>query len=374
MDDSDPLITFDENGVCNHVLAARKRLASECFRGEDGNRRLAEIVAQIKSEGRGKPYDCVVGLSGGVDSAYVIWRAIELGLRPLAVHLDNGWNSEIAVRNIERILRQLDVDLYTYVVDWEEIKDLQRAFFLASVANVEVISDHAIGAIMFKEAARRNIRFILNGSNVETESIMPDAWGYDARDARHIVGIHRRFGKLKKLKSYPLLTAPEFLWYVFGHRIRYIPLLNYGPYDKKKVMRWLQEQFGWVPYDRKHGESRFTRFFQEYYLPEKFHFDKRKAHFSSLIVAGQMTRDEAFAELNKPLYRPDERLIDIEYVTKKLGFSEHEWEQIMSTPMADYRAYPNNAWMFDHSKPLTQFIRRYAKGQRLAITPSAATA
>jgi N-acetyl sugar amidotransferase len=363
MDDSDPSITYDANGVCHYVHKARNRLATECFRDEDGARRLQELVAQIKKESDGKPYDCIVGASGGIDSTYSLLRAKELGLRPLAVHLDNGWNSEVSIRNIERTLRKLDIDLYTYVVDWEEIKDLQRAYFFASVANVEAITDHAIFAILFKEAARRNTRFILNGSNVETEAIMPTSWGYDARDAKNIVGIHRRFGRLKKLLSYPTLSAPEFLWYIFGRKIRYVPILNYGAYNKKEVTARLQREFGWTPYARKHGESRFTRFFQEIYLPEKYHFDKRKAHFSSLIIAGQMTRAEALAELNKPLHTPEERALDIEYVTKKLDLSWQDWKKIMSAAPVDYDAYPNNAWMFDHSRPLTQLVRRYAKGE-----------
>lgn len=363
MDDTDPDIRFDANGVCQYVHAARRRLRDETFAGRDGAERLARIVASAKEDGRGKPYDCLIGLSGGVDSTYVALRVRELGLRPLAVHLDNGWNSNLAVSNMERTLRTLDIDLFTHVVNWEEIKDLQRAFFRASLANVEAITDHAITAVLLQQAAARNLRFIFTGSNVATESIMPDAWGYDMRDARHILGVHRRFGALPRLETFPVLQPAAFIRHFFLNRIRYVPLPNYGPYVKADAIKRLKSELGWQPYDRKHGESRFTRFFQEYYLPEKFGFDKRKAHFSSLIVSGQMTREEALQALNQPLYTPDERELDVEYVTKKLGFGRDEWRRIMTAPPADYRSFPHNAWMFSKSQPLTRFIRSVAKDE-----------
>ena len=374
MDTSDPSITFDDAGVCHYVHQARRRLETECFRGADGEARLEALVREIKREGRGKPYDCAAGISGGADSSFTLVRARELGLRPLAVHLDNGWNSEVAVGNIERLLRRLDLDLHTHVVNWEEIKDLQRAFFRASMANVEVVSDHAITAIVYQQAAAHDVRFILSGSNVETESIMPDAWGYDPRDARHVFGIHRAFGQLRRLTSYPFLPAGRFLYNIFIRRVKHIPLLNYGGYRKADAIERLRREFDWVPYARKHGESRFTRFFQEYYLPEKFGYDKRRAHFSSLIVSGQMTREEAFAELAKPLYEPQERELEVEYVTKKLEFSRAEWAAIMRAPERSYREFPNNSWMFDHSRPLTQFVRRVAKGERRQPTSRQAAA
>jgi N-acetyl sugar amidotransferase len=371
MDDSDPDITFDENGVSNHVLKARERLRTECFRGADGERRLNVLLDQIRAEGVGKPYDCVIGLSGGVDSTFVAIRCRELGLRPLAIHLDNGWNTELAVANVERTLRVLDLDLFTHVIDWEEVKDLQRSYFEAGLPNVEAITDHAITALLYRQAAKLGVRFILSGSNIETESIMPDAWSYDARDALHIASIHRRFGVLKRLKTFPMMYPPEFLAYIFVRRIRHVPILNYGPYNKAAVIGRLQAELGWVPYERKHGESRFTRFFQEYYLPTRFGYDKRKAHFSSLIVAGQMTRDEAFSALNQPLYRPHDRAIEIEYVTKKLGYDADAWAALMARPPGRLSDYANLAWMFDHKRPVTQFVRRVAKGERRAAGPLA---
>jgi N-acetyl sugar amidotransferase len=362
MDDSDPDIAFDAEGVSHHVRLALRRLETECVRGPEGEARLAGLVARIKAEGKGKPYDCVIGLSGGVDSSYVALRARELGLRPIAIHLDNGWNSEAAVANIENLVRTLDIDLHTEVIRWEEIRDLQRSFFLASIPNVEAVTDHAIFAALYRATQRWGTRFILPGANVETESIMPAAWGHSARDSRIIRALHRRYGQVRRLKSYPLMSPWEFLWHTVGRRVRNLPVLNYGPYNKKAVVARLQREVGWRPYPRKHGESRFTRFFQEYYLPRKFGFDKRKAHYSNLIVAGQMTRDEAFAALNEPLYRGAEAEIEVDYVTKKLGFSDREWRQIMSAPPRRYEDYPNDAWLFSTRLPVAQAIKRLARG------------
>jgi N-acetyl sugar amidotransferase len=367
MDDSDPDIRFDENGVCQYVHRARERINNEVFRGAEGDRRAQAMADKIREEGKDKPYDCVVGVSGGVDSSYALLRVRELGLRPLAVHVDNGWNTELAVSNVERMLRTLDVDLDTYVIDWQEVRDLQRSFFLASVANVEIITDHSIFATLFHKCAQYGIRYIISGSNVETESIMPDSWGYDARDAHHIVGIHRKFGQLKGLKSYPLLFPAQFMKYIFMDRITMVPILNYGDYNKAAVLDRLNRDLGYVKYERKHGESRFTKFFQEYYLPTKFGFDKRKAHFSSLIVSGQMTREEALADLNKPLYRQRDLDIDIEFVTKKLGFTDKDWQNIMAAAPRPFSDYPNRAWMFDHKNPAVLLIREIARGD-LSLT------
>lgn len=363
MDDSDPEIVFDENGVSNHYLRASKRLKEECFRGPEGIERLHKIVERIKADGKGKPYDCIMGVSGGADSTYAAVLAKELGLRPLAVHLDNGWNSETAVYNIEQLLKRLDIDLYTHVVDWKEIRALQRALFKASVANVEVVTDHAINALLYKQAASRGIRWMITGSNLETESILPAAWGYDSRDARSIKEIYKRFGDGTPLKTYPMASALEFIWYMMVVRTRTLAILNYGPYNKREIMKRMVAEYGYKPYERKHGESRFTRFFQEHYLPTKFGYDKRKAHFSSMIASGQMTRDEAFADLNKPMYQADERTIDVEYVTKKLGFTPQEWEGVMKADKHKATDYPTNAWLFDPNSKRMRAMRRYGKGE-----------
>lgn len=362
LDDSVPGIRFNAEGVSQYFLNGKSRIEKECFRGDDGAARLAPLVERIKLEGRGKPYDCVIGLSGGVDSTYVALRAKELGLRPIAVHLDNGWNTDVAVSNIEKTLRKLDIDLETHVVNWEEIKDLQRSFFQASIINVEAITDHAIYALMHRATARWGIRFILPGTNLETEAILPP-WEHPARDSKLIKTIHRRYGRLGRLKSFPLMGPQEFLWHTLVRRVRNVPVLNFGPYNKAEVIERLKTELDWTPYARKHGESRFTRFYQEYYLPEKFGIDKRKAHYSTLIAAGQMKREEALASLNDPLYRAADKEIDIEYVTKKLGFTESEWAGIMAAPEQPYSAFENHAWLYDADFPLARRIKAIARGQ-----------
>ncbi|ABC64755.1 N-acetyl sugar amidotransferase [Erythrobacter litoralis] len=368
MDTSDPTITFDEDGVSSHFHHARARLANEYFPGPDGERRIEELAARIRSEGEGKPYDCIMGVSGGADSSYVAIRAKELGLRPLAVHLDNGWNTDTAVSNIELLLRELDIDLFTHVMDWEEFKDIQRSLFLASVPNIEVATDHAITALLFHKAAEHNVRYLLSGSNVETESILPRAWGHDNRDWRSIKAIKRRFGNPRiGMESYPHLTPIRFLDYLLRRKIRFVPVLNYGGYNKAKAVKVMQQRFGYNAYARKHGESRFTRFFQEYYLPEKFGFDKRRAHFSSMIASDTMTREEALVELERDMYDPVEKMIDIEYCSRKLGFSAEEWAEVMATPPAHATDYPNNGWLFDHTtNRATALVRKIAKGEMFA--------
>lgn len=364
MDTTDPDIVFHGTAGCNHCITARARIAHDAFPGPEGEARLQALVETIKQSGKGKAYDCLVGISGGVDSSYVIYKAKQLGLRPLALHLDNGWNSELAVHNIERLMTGLGIDLMTHVVDWEEIRDLQRACFNAPLMDIEIISDHAIFAAMFKTAAQHGIKYILSGSNVATESIMPRAWFYDKRDSRHVRAVHRMYGSGVKLKTFPLLSPWKFLQYVFINRIRMIPILNYGDFNKQSAVEFLGRAFDWRPYPNKHGESTFTRFFQDYYLPQKFRIDKRKAHFSSMIAAGQMTREQALERLRAPLFRPDELAIEREYVLKKLGYSEAEWASIMARTAIPHVSLPHNGWMFNTNNPLVQFIRRTTKMER----------
>ena len=365
MDSSDPAIEFDADGVSNHFHNAKERLEREYFPGEAGLRKLEVIAAQIRSEGAGKTYDCIMGVSGGADSSFVALRAKELGLRPLAVHLDNGWNTDTAVSNIELLLRELDIDLFTHVINWDEFKDIQRSLFLASVPNIEVATDHAITALLYHKAAEHGVRYILSGSNVETESILPRSWGHDNRDWRSIKNIKKRFGDPKiGMSSYPHLTLSRFLHYILAKKIRFVPVLNYGGYNKAEAVKIMQQRFGYNAYARKHGESRFTRFFQEYYLPTKFGFDKRRAHFSSMIASGTMTREAAIAELEREMYDPVEKMIDIEYCSRKLGFDVTEWDAVMEAVPAHASDYPNNGWVFDHtSNKVTALVRKFAKGE-----------
>lgn len=346
MDTSDPEITFDQQGVCSHCARAawlQERLAAE----GPPDQILAQRVAQIRSTGAKQEYDCLIGVSGGVDSTYTAWLVKSLGLRPLAVHFDGGWNSEAAVSNIEHLLKRLEIDLQTYVVDWEEMRDLQVAFFKASVANADIPQDHAFLAVLWRTAAQRGIRWIISGHNFATESILPRAWGYNARDLRHLRAIHRRFGS-RRLRSYPTLSAVYDVAYcrvMLG--IRTFPILDYVPYVKRDAMAFIERELGWRHYGGKHHESIFTRFFQAYYLPRKFGFDKRRAHLSSLIVSGQATRAEALQELEQEAVEPDRLREDLAFVLKKLRLTEAEWEAIMRAPVRTHRDFPSNAWLFD---------------------------
>ena len=363
MDDSDPQIEFFGAEGCTHCIKAKARLKAQLFHGKDAETRLAHIVGKLKEAGRGKPYDCLIGLSGGVDSSYVMVKAKELGLRPLALHIDNSWNAELAVHNIKQLVAKLEIDLVTLVIDWNEIRALQRACFRVPLVDIEIVSDHAIFAALFRTAAKHNIRYILSGNNLATESILPASWVFDKRDAKHIASVYKRYGEGLPLKTYPFLRPLRFLYYIFGRRIRLIPLLNYLSYDKGKAIEHLKEHYGWKPYANKHGESVFTRFYQEYYLPKKYGIDKRRAHYSSQIVAGQMTREEALALLQKPLFTAEEAAQEKAYVLKKLGFSEEEFDAIMEAPAVPHRALPNNLWMFDLRNPFTRFVRRIAQSE-----------
>lgn len=352
----DPGISFDAQGRCSYCAHAQQRLENESLQGSEGREQLDAMAERIREAGRGREYDCLVGLSGGADSSYACLLARDLGLRALAVHLDNGWNDELAVHNIEMLVSKLDMDLYTHVVDWDEIRDLQRSFLFASVPNVETVTDHAIVATLFKEAARRGIRYILPGTNTSTETIMPPHWGHSAMDSRHLRAVHRRFGTVP-LRTYPVLGPAELAFYLFGRRIKWIPFLNYVGYDKSAAERRLADELDWRPYKRKHGESRFTRWFQEYYLVRKFHADKRRAHLSSEINSGNRGRDEALDRLSEPLYSSvDEVEADNEYVRKKLGLDLEEFEAILSAGCKTHRDYPNQEWIFGWTK--NRFVRR----------------
>lgn len=343
MDTTDPEISFDERGFCNHCIAAEEKLKAGWFPNEEGSMRLQLAAAEIKAYGKNKTYDCIIGISGGVDSSYLLHVAKhDMGLRPLAVHVDAGWNSEIAVKNIENLVRKLELELFTYVVDWEEIRDLQLAFLKSSIANQDVPQDHVFFATLYDFASKNGIKYVLTGSNLTSESILPNSWGYTASDARQIIAIHKRFGG-KKFHSYKTMSLFKYkIFYPFIKKMKVIRPLNWMNYDKNKTIKFLEENYGWRYYGTKHGESKWTRFFQNDYLPTKFGYDKRKAHLSSLIMAGQMTRDEAMKDLEKPLYDPLELKNDEGYVSKKLGISEDRLEELMSLPNKTYQDYPNN--------------------------------
>lgn len=360
MDTTDPLIEFDDEGICNHCRVYDERVQNELYYNEVGQQRLNRLVERIKMEGVNKEYDCIIGISGGVDSTIVAYRVKKLGLRPLAIHLDNGWDSELAVSNIEKILKLLDIDLYTYVLNWEEFKDLQISFLKASVPNAEIPTDHAINATLYHQAARRKINYIITGGNIVTEGTLPLSWGYYNRDWRYIKAIHKKFGSVK-LRSFYHLTLFNWVNYVFIKGIKWFPLLNYQPYVKEEAKEFLVQKLGWRDYGGKHYESIYTRFFQGYILPKKFGFDKRKAHLSTLVCAGQMTRDEAIREIEGGTYPTEEMMSqDREYVIKKLGFTEQEFERIMSQPVKTYKDYPNNSFLYNKLSFIVGLAKRRA--------------
>lgn len=341
MDTTDPDITFDDAGVCNywHEFEAFKKTLPD---REERDRRLAAAVETIKRAGEGKRYDSVIGLSGGVDSSYLAHLARKLGLRPLAVHFDNGWNSELAVGNIERLVTKLGYDLETFVMDWDEFRDLQRAYFKASVIDLEVPTDHMIFGALHKTAARHGIRHILSGTNYATEWLLPKSWYYRKFDLANIQAIHRRFGEVP-MRKLPALGIWQQAWYHHIRRIRSVHLLDLVDYSKAAAKTLLINELGWRDYGGKHYESIFTRFYQGYILPRKFDVDKRKAHLSSLILTGQMTREEALRELQQPTYDEDLQQQDKAYVAKKLGFSPEEFEAVLTAPNRRHEEFGTDA-------------------------------
>ena len=342
MDTTDPDIWFDEHGVSSHALNFDRNFAGILAANASGASRpeLERVVAEIKAAGAGKPYDCIIGVSGGVDSSYLVLQAVRLGLRPLLVHFDSGWNSELAVGNIANIVERLGLDLYTQVVDWREMKDLQLAFFKASVPNCDIPTDHAFASVAYEQAKKYGIKYVLSGHNLVSESILPTAWGHDAGDARHLRAVHRRFGT-RRLKSYPVFGhVKRYLWYEIINGIKSVAPLNLMPFDYRTAKAEIAQELGWRDYGGKHHESVFTRYFQGYYLPTKFGFDKRKAHLSSLILAGQLTREEALAELEHPPYDAALRKQDHEFIAKKLGVTTTELEEIFRRPPKAHTDYP----------------------------------
>jgi len=341
MDTTDTEITFDEHGISNHYHEFMRLAPSQLYHGKASDEDLEKLVAAMRKAGKNSDYDCICGISGGVDSSYVAYLSKTLGLRVLTVHFDNGWNSELAVKNIENIVKKLNFDYQTWVVDWEEFKDLQISFLKASVANAEIPTDHAFLAAIYRLCAKYNIKYILSGSNFATEGILPKSWGYNAKDVKHLKAIHDRFGKVP-FKTYPLLGFNREFYYTYVKGIKMARLLNYVPYIKVDAMKVIEKELGWVYYGGKHHESVFTRFFQNHILPVKFNIDKRKAHLSTLICSGQTTREQALKELELPLYDPIKLNEDKEYVIKKFGMTPQEFEDIMHAPVKSYRDYPND--------------------------------
>ncbi len=342
MDTTDPEISFDENNICNHCRYFDEFISSSLFDTKDKKEKIERIVKKIKSYGKNKKYDCIIGLSGGVDSSYVATKIAEWGLRPLVVHVDAGWNSELAVRNIENICKKLNFDLVTHVVNWQDIKNLQLAFLKSGVANQDVPQDHAFFAALYHYAVKSKIKYVISGGNLATESILPTSWGYDAMDATHIRYISKKFSK-RKLNDFPIISFfSYFIKYPFLIKMKVIRPLDLIEYNKEEAIEILKKEFDWKYYGGKHYESHWTKFFQGHFLPYKFGYDKRKAHLSSLILSKQIKREDALKELEKPLYDKKRLIEDKEFVAKKLNINSSKLDEYLNSECIDYTMYPNH--------------------------------
>jgi N-acetyl sugar amidotransferase len=357
MDTSDPKIVFDEQGNCKHCNSALELAKNIWFPNDYGKKLLDGKFEKIRKEGISKEYDCIIGLSGGVDSSYLAWLAVSNGLRPLVVHVDCGWNSELAVKNVENIVKKLNLELFTVVVNWEAIKDLHRAFFKASLPDQDIPQDHAIFSAVYNYANKHKIKYVLNGVNFATESIMPSNWGFQGMDYRHIKDVHKKFGDIE-LVDYPHVNFfKRYIYYTIIRRMEIINPLNYIDFNKEKAMELLKTELGWQYYGGKHYESRFTKFFQSYYLPVKFGFDKRRGHLSSLIVSGQMTREEALKVMDDKLYSEVDIESDLEYVAKKLDWTVDEFKEILKLPPRRHQEFASLEGLFEIGLKVKRFLK-----------------
>lgn len=348
MDTTDSLIKFDERGFCDHCNNYYNNILPNWHPDETGARKLNEIVNKIKIDGKKKKFDCIIGISGGVDSSYLLYYAKEvLKLRPLAFAVDTGWNTELAEENIKRVTTGLGLDLYKQTVNWDEMKDLQLAYFKSQVPYQDTPQDHVIFASLYNYAVKNDIKYVLTGGNYSTECVRePNEWVY-LNDLKQIKDIHNRFGTVP-LKTLPLCSMFKYrLYYRYFKRMKIVKPLDLIPYDKELAISTLRNRFGWQPYANKHYESVFTRFYEGYWLIKKFGYDKRRAHFSSLILTEQMTREEALKLIKEPPYDEKRALRDLEYISNKLGVTKEEFLELMNGDNKTYRDYKSNARLIE---------------------------
>jgi N-acetyl sugar amidotransferase len=357
IDTTDADITFDEQGICNNCSAYMEKLPVRIIPEEKRDAELAKIIERIKQDGKGNEYDCIIGLSGGTDSTYLAYKIKEFGLRPIAIHVDNGWDSELAVKNIEKTLKKLDIPLYTHVIDWEEFRDIQLSFLHASVPDMEIPTDHAILSVLYQSAVKFKTKYILSGSNYNDEGILPESWAYGHIDWKYVKGIHQRFGKMP-MKTFPHTSLSKLYYYLLFKRIKTIAILNYMHFEKAKARELLKEKLDWFDYGGKHNESVYTKFIQDYILPKKFNIDKRKSHFSGPILRGQMSRAEALEKLKYP-DMDEKSLQDLcDYVLKKFELSEEEFQRIMQLPVKTSNDYPSNKKLVAKLRKLLNWARK----------------
>ncbi len=358
MDTTDPNITFNKHGESNYYTNFVKNISTSWKNDGSNFQELEKIANKIKKQGKNKDFDCIIGVSGGVDSSYLVYLAKEvLKLRPLIYHVDGGWNSRLAVSNIEKIIDKLDLDLHTDVIYWPEMRDLQLSFFKAQVPHLDTPQDHAFFASMYNYASKYKIKYILNGGNFSTECVRePLEWHYHASDLKHIKDIHAKFGTMK-LDKFPTADIFKYkIYYRYFKNMKVIQPLNFIKYTKTEAIEFLKKKFSWEEYSHKHYESRFTKFYEGYWLINKFGFDKRKAHYSSLILTGQMTRNEALEKLLHPPYT-EEIDDDFEYVANKLEISVDTLKLLLSKKNKTFRDYKSNYKLINFFTQLLRFLR-----------------
>ena len=366
MDTTDSNIKFNYQNICDHCLTFKNHTLPAWQNEKSNFNQLTVLIENIRSNGRGKDFDCIIGMSGGIDSSYLTYIAKEkMGLRPLVFHVDAGWNSQIAVNNIEKLVDTLKIDLFTEVIDWQEMRDLQLAFFKSGVPHIDTPQDHAYFATMYKFAAKHNIKYILTGANLSTECVRnPVEWMYYQSDSKQLLDIHRQFGNTK-LKTFPVTSILwHKLWLPYFRGIRVVRPLDLIPYVKEDAKHLLMSSFGWKPYPQKHFESRFTKFYESYWLPERFGYDVRKVQFSSLILTGQMTRNQALKALDEPSYDSTTIHHEIEYVANKLNISIDELNSYMNLPHKSYKNYKNQRQIYDYGRWLMKIMKLEIGGKR----------
>ena len=358
MDTTDSNISFDEKGVCDMCNNFYKNVLPNWHTDERGRRELEAVVAKIKKEGEGKEFDCILGMSGGVDSSYLLHLAVtEFGLKPLVFHVDAGWNSEVAVNNIQVMIDKLGLDLYTEVINWEEMKDFQLAFFKSGVPHIDIPQDHAFVATLYNFADEYKIKYILNGGNISTECVMPPMeWMYYGTDMAQIRDIKRQFGTIK-METYPFSPIIRHKFYLrYFKGVQVVKPLNYMPYIKEDALKLLENIYNWKPYPQKHFESRFTKFYEGYWLTERFGFDTRKTQYSSLILTKQMTRDEALEKLKKPAYEPASIEDEFNYIATKLGITNEKLREYFNMEKKYYWDYKNQLSMFKAGAKMLKYL------------------
>ena len=359
MDTSDPAITFDENGVCSHCLEYEKNKGFRLISDSERSFELDSLVKKIKTSSKGRDYDCLIGVSGGVDSTYVAYIVKKVfGLRPIAIHVDNGWNSNLANENIEKTLNSLDIPLKTVVLDWNEFSDLQMAFLECGTPDGEIPTDHAINAILFKEARRLKVKYVINGMNYRTEAMKVEDWAYGHADWRYIRSVYKKM-RGHSLRKYPhfslLFLAINFI--VF--RIRVVSILNYLDFNKEEALRTIEAELGYQKYESKHYESLYTKWFQGFFLVERFGIDKRKGHTSDLIRSNQLSREAALRIISEPALNKKDSKILSEYVLKKFRKNSDWLEEIMNNDIRSYKDFNNNKKVVGLLKNLYNLLRKF---------------